>query len=66
MTAVATNLPARGNLHKKKWLSVLQKEMNGIWKAQTGMMPLSPIVVARKQDYEKVIEEEIRAANREA
>jgi hypothetical protein len=64
-TAVATNLPNRGNAGKRQWLSVLRKEMNGIWNAQPGSMPLSPVTIARKQDYEKVILEAIRAANME-
>ena len=64
-TAVATNLPNRGNAGKRQWLSVLQRELNGIWIAQPGSMPLSPVTIARKQNYENVVYEAIRVANME-
>ena len=65
LTAVASNLPVRGTLSRKKWLNRLYDELEGVWKPRPGMLPETPVIIARKQDYEKAIDQEIRAVRRE-
>ena len=59
----ATQMPARGSMSKKKWLAELDRTLNSIWKLQPGQMPWSPLVVARKQDFEKAVRIAIDMAN---
>lgn len=63
--AVATQMPARGGMSKGKWLAELGRTLRSIWKTGPGGTGFSPVVVARKVDFEKAIEREIEWTSRE-
>lgn len=59
MNAVATRIPPRGSKSTRRWLKLLREMLEDIWKNQPGQMPLTPMIVARKQDYERAVNREI-------
>ena len=65
INAVATQMPARGNMSKSNWLKELTRTARSIWKTGPGGMGFDPIVVARKEDFEKAIEREVERTTRE-
>ena len=65
VNAVATQMPARGNMSKHNWLKELGRTARSIWKTGPGGMGFDPIVVARKEDFQKAIEREIERTSRE-
>ncbi|KAL9065518.1 MAG: hypothetical protein Q9161_008170 [Pseudevernia consocians] len=65
ITAVATQMPARGGMSKGKWLAELGRTLRSIWKTGPGGTGFSPVVVARKVDFEKAIEREMEWTSQE-
>lgn len=65
ITTVATQMPARGNMSKGKWLAELGRTLRSIWKTGSGGMGFSPVVVARKMDFEKAVQREIEMTSQE-
>ncbi|CAD6588211.1 MAG: hypothetical protein ASARMPREDX12_003193 [Alectoria sarmentosa] len=65
ITAVATQMPARGGMSKGKWQMELGRTLRSIWKTGPGGMGFSPLVVARKMDFEKAVQREIELTSRE-
>lgn len=63
--AVATQMPARGGMSKGKWQAELGRTLRSIWKTGPGGMGFSPVVVARKMDFEKAVQREIELTSRE-
>ena len=59
MMAVSTKLPQRGQMDNKMWLQALEKEIQSIWTHRPGQVGDSPMIMARKRDYESVLNEEI-------
>ena len=59
VNAAATQIPARGNSSKGKWVAELNRTLQSIWKTGPAGMRFSPVVVARKLDFEKAVEREI-------
>ena len=59
MMAISTKLPHRGRMDKKMWLQVLEREIQNIWTSRPGQIGDNPMVMARKHDYENVVNEEI-------
>lgn len=65
ITAVATQMPARGGMSKGKWLAELGRTLRSIWKTGPGGTGFSPVVVARKMDFEKATQREIERTSQE-
>ena len=65
INAAATQMPARGNLSKGKWIAELNRTLRSIWKTGPGGPGFHPVVVARKMDFEKAVEREIAVVSRE-
>lgn len=65
ISAVATQLPDRNGRHARDWLRELGRTLESIWKPGPGAMGFTPLVVARKQDFEKAVEREIEMTKRE-
>lgn len=65
VNAAATQMPARGGMSKGKWLAELGRTLRTIWKTGSGGTGFSPVVVARKVDFEKAIEREIGMTSHE-
>lgn len=65
ISAAATQMPARGNLSKGKWIAELNRTLRSIWKTGPGGPGFHPVVVARKMDFEKAVEREIAVVSRE-
>ncbi|KAM0799020.1 hypothetical protein BDR22DRAFT_348780 [Usnea florida] len=63
--AAATQIPARGTLSKGRWSAELHRTLRGVWKTGPGGTGFSPVVVARKVDFEKALEREIEWVGRE-
>lgn len=59
VNAAATQLPARGNLSKGKWVAELTRTLRGIWEGGLGAVGLNPVVLARKTDFEQAVRREI-------
>lgn len=59
MMAISTKLPHRGQMDKKMWLQALEREIQNIWTREPGQIGDNPMVMARKHDYENVVNEEI-------
>lgn len=57
--AAATQMPARANLSNRKWVSELTRTLRGIWEGGPGETGFSPVVAARKTDFEKAVRREI-------
>ena len=66
ITAVVTQMPARDGRDMREWLRELGRTLESIWKPRPGAMALTPLVVARKQDYERAVEREIELTKRES
>ena len=60
ISAAATQMPARGGMSKGKWLAELGRTLRSIWKTGPGGTGFSPVVVARKVDFEKAVEREMK------
>ena len=58
-------MPARGGMSKGKWLAELGRTLRSIWKTGPGGTGFSPVVVARKVDFEKAIEREMEWTSQE-
>lgn len=65
VNAVATQMPARGNMSKHNWLKELGRTARSIWKTGPKGVGFDPIVVARKEDFQKAIEREIERSSQE-
>ena len=65
VNAVASQMPARCNMSKHNWLKELGRTARSIWKTGPGGTGFDPIVVARKEDFQKAIEREIERTSRE-
>ena len=65
INTVATQMPARGSMSKGKWLRELGRTLRSIWKTGPGGTGFHPVIVARKEDYEKAIEREIERTSQE-
>lgn len=59
VNAAATQMPARGNLSKGKWVAELTRTLRGIWEGEPQGTGFSAVVVARKMDFEKAVKREI-------
>lgn len=59
MMAVSTKLPQRESMDNKTWLQALEREIRSIWSYRPGQVGDSPMIMARKRDYETVVNEEI-------
>lgn len=59
VNAVATQMPARNGMSQGKWLAELGRTLRGIWKTGPGGTGFTPLVVARKMDFEQAVEREI-------
>ena len=59
VNAVATQMPARSGMSQGKWLAELGRTLRGIWKTGPGGTGFTPLVVARKMDFEQAVEREI-------
>ena len=59
LMAIRTKLPHRGRMSKKMWLLTLEREMQSIWTQRPGQIEDSPMIMARKRDYERVVHEEM-------
>ena len=57
--AAATQMMARGNLPKGKWVAELTRTLRGIWEGEPEGTGFSAVVVARKMDFEKAVKREI-------
>ncbi|MCJ1450909.1 hypothetical protein MMC28_001243 [Mycoblastus sanguinarius] len=55
----STQLPIRRKLGRTKWLRELEKTKDSIWKIQRGQVQFTPVIIARKQDFEKAVDREI-------
>ena len=62
MMAIRTKLPHRGRMSKKMWLLALEREMQSIWTQRPGQIEDNPMIMARKRDYEKIVNEEMEKA----
>ena len=65
MMAIRTKLPHRGRMSKKMWLLALEREMQSIWTQRPGQIEDDPMIMARKRDYEKIVNEEREKARLE-
>ena len=65
MAAIRIKLPRRGRKGKKEWLQELEVELHGIWTSNRGYGEDPPVIIARKQDYERVVVEEVEKAQME-
>ena len=67
VNAAATQMPARNGMSKQKWLAELGRTQRGIWKTGPGGVQgyYSPVVAARKQDFDKAIQREIEFVEQE-
>lgn len=59
MMAVSTKLPQRGRMDNKMWLQALEREIQSIWTHRPGQIGDNAMIMARKRDYESVVNEEI-------
>lgn len=59
MMATSTKLPHRGRMDNKMWLEALEREMQSIWTHGPGQIADNPMIMARKRDYESVVNKEI-------
>ena len=59
MMAVSTKLPQRGRMDNKMWLQALKREIQSIWTHRPGQIGDNAMIMARKRDYESVVNEEI-------
>ena len=59
MMAISTKLPHRGRMDDKVWLQALRREIQSIWPPGNGQIGDNPMIMARKRDYESVVNEEI-------
>ena len=62
LMAIRTKLPHRGRKSKRMWLLALEREMQSIWTQRPGDIEDSPMIMARKRDYERIIHEEMDKA----
>ena len=62
MMAIRTKLPHRGRMSKKMWLPALEREKQSIWTQRPGQAEDNPMIMARKRDYEKLVNEEMEKA----
>lgn len=60
VSAIASKLPARGPRSAIAWLELLSKELEEVWLHHPGAMPLTPVIIARKKDYERAVQREIQ------
>lgn len=65
IAAAASQLPARNGMGVREWLRELGLTFASIWRRKPGDMELTPLVVARKRDFETAVEREIELAKRE-
>ena len=65
INAAATQMPARGNMSKGKWLTELGRTLRSIWKMGPRGTGFGPVIVARKVDFEQAIEREIALVSQE-
>ena len=65
MMAIRTKLPHRGRMSKRMWLLALEREMQSIWTQKPGQIEGNPMIIARKRDYEKIVNEETEKARLE-
>ena len=65
MMAIRTKLPHRGRMSKKLWLLALEREMQSIWTQRPGQIGDNPMIIARKRDYERIVNEETEKARLE-
>ena len=59
MVAISTKLPHRERMDDKAWLQVLRRETQSIWAHGPGQIGDNPMIMARKRDYESVVNKEI-------
>lgn len=65
INAAATQMPARGGASHGQWQAELGRTLRGIWKTGPGGTGFSPVIVARKVDFEKAVEREIELTSQE-
>ena len=65
MMAIRTKLPHRGRMSNNMWLLALEREIQSIWTQRPGQIADNPMIMARKRDYEKLVNEEMDKARLE-